>query len=96
MKDLGLFVTWPHFGTGLAMAMQTAPFPWGPWTRRADVTLSTNNQQFPSPVAGLCPKYNVIAGRITCTVAMNGGSGGTLYFRELNLGPIGKPFLGIR
>ncbi len=90
LKDFGLFASWPHGGT----YFMTSKYPWGPWEFGAPLTFPTNEGNFPSPVAGLCPKY--VGGRVMCTVSTNGESSQNLHLHEVDLGPIGKPFTGIR
>ena len=87
LNDYGLFV---FFGqtNDTTVAVSTAPAPWGPWTVSQPMSVPDGAQQYPSAIAGLCPKYDT-AGLVTCTMFMNGNGSVNLYVREAQLGPLG-------
>jgi hypothetical protein len=79
LKDFRVFAAWIHGGLTFA----TAPTPWGPWTQKANISVS-GNMGFPTPIPGLCPKYNT-PGSVICTVASSPFSD-SLTLLEVNLG----------
>jgi hypothetical protein len=94
LKDFGVFALLQH-AYSATQGLRTAPYPWGPWTQQANINVGDNNTGFPSFVPGLCPKYTT-PGRVTCTVFMNGVSGGSdLYIREYDLGPVSGAYSGL-
>jgi hypothetical protein len=64
LADFGVFAVWNH-SSSVTMPFATATTPWGTWTQNANVTFPTASG-FPSPVAGLCPRYS--GGVVKCTV----------------------------